>query len=176
MGKRENLRSGCQGGDFCTKKKLWQKLQFRKKLWEVWKKCDNFMSIGLWAKSWKCVVNNSCGKLCGKCGKLTVINRYSPPLPGGGSLWRSFGFGLRKFREGANGCRETGSPKPWGYGKKRTEKFCLSRITLSKPSPARNPSPKVCEKMPNLPGGHLTAPGRGMYVSACAGNTSFVPL
>ena len=34
-GERENLQSGCQGGNFCTKKKLWQKLQFRKKLWEV---------------------------------------------------------------------------------------------------------------------------------------------
>ena len=95
-------------------------------------------------------------------------------MPGDGPLWRSFGFGLRKFRERANGYRETDRPEPWGYGKNRPEKFCLSRITLSKPIPPGNPSPKVCEKMPNLPGGQKTVPAGEMYVSACVGNTSFI--
>ena len=36
----------------------------------------NRFAYGLWIS----LVDNSCGKLCGECGKLPVINRYFSPL------------------------------------------------------------------------------------------------
>ena len=39
-------------------------------------------------------VENSCGKVCGECGKVRVFNRYSAPLEIRSSMWKSPHKGL----------------------------------------------------------------------------------
>jgi len=84
---RGSLLSGCQVRIFA------QKIPYSKKHYRK-KKCGFFRSFQfhfMWTKNEYpqpvLPVDNSCGKTCGECGKLWVINRYSDLFKNHPQLW-----------------------------------------------------------------------------------------
>lgn len=95
-------------------------------------------------------VDNSCGKICGQCGKLWVINRYFPPFPPGGKLWIVLHIPMHNPNPllGFLVLRYHGTfPHE---SQKKAKKFTICKIYLLNFVTVWNPSEIFCEKPPKI--------------------------
>ena len=124
------------------------KITICKMMYERLKNSVNFMSIGFLRKNSDSSVEKACGKTCGECGKLAVINRYSMLVHRAVENGKRFGSGGRIWK---NSTVFRGRESCLGFlfvPQNRSEKLLLWEKYLTNNMSPQNAPSKFCENHP----------------------------